>query len=88
MAKKLGRHKKKTVSTKDLWEYRQIISVPPYLIRNRFSRRRYIVPVNEDIDNAICSNACETYGLLLANFGYALLPGYEILENPDLITYR
>jgi DNA-binding transcriptional LysR family regulator len=88
LAKELRRHKKKTVSTKDLWEYHQIISVPPYLIRNLFSRRRYIVPVNEDIDNAICSNACETYGLLLANFGYALLPGYEILENSDLVTYR
>lgn len=88
LAKELRKHKKKTVSTKDLWEYRQIISVPPYLIRNLFSRRRYIVPVNEDIDNAICSNASETYGLLLANFGYALLPGYEILDNSDLITYK
>ncbi len=88
LAKELRKHKKKTVSTKDLWEYRQIISVPPYLIRNLFSRRRYIVPVNEDIDNAICSNASETYGLLLANFGYALLPGYEILDNSDLVTYK
>lgn len=88
LAKELRKHKKKTVSTKDLWEYRQIISVPPYLIRNLFSRRRYIVPVNEDIDNAICSNASETYGLLLANFGYALLPGYEMLDNSDLVTYK
>ena len=73
LAKDLKAHKKKTVTTKDLWGYRQIISVPPYLIRNLFSRRRYIVPVNEDIDNAICSNASETYGLLLANFGYAFI---------------
>ena len=88
LAKELRKHKKKTVTTQDLWDYRQIISVPPYLIRNLFSRRRYIVPVNEDIDNAICSNASETYGLLLANFGYALLPGYEILDHKDLVTYK
>ena len=80
LAKDLKAHKKKTVTTKDLWEYRQIISVPPYLIRNLFSRRRYIVPVNEEADNAICTNATEAYGLLLANYGYALLAGYEILE--------
>ena len=88
LAKELRKHKKKTVTTQDLWDYRQIISVPPYLIRNLFSRRRYIVPVNEDIDNAICSNASETYGMLLANFGYALLPGYEILDHKDLVTYK
>ena len=88
LAKEIKQHKKKTVTTQDLWDYRQIISVPPYLIRNLFSRRRYIVPVNEDIDNAICSNACEAYGLLLANFGYALLPGYEILDHKDLVTFK
>ena len=88
LAKELKAHKKKTVTTKDLWEYRQIISVPPYLIRNLFSRRRYIVPVNEEVDNAICTNATEAYGLLLANYGYALLAGYEILQHKDLITFK
>lgn len=88
LAKELKAHKKKTVTTKDLWEYRQIISVPPYLIRNLFSRRRYIVPVNEEVDNAICTNATEAYGLLLANYGYALLAGYEILQHKDLVTYK
>ena len=88
LAKDLIAHKKKTVTTKDLWGYRQIISVPPYLIRNLFSRRRYIVPVNEEADNAICTNATEAYGLLLANYGYALLAGYEILEHKDLVTFK
>ena len=88
LAKDLKAHKKKTVTTKDLWEYRQIISVPPYLIRNLFSKRRYIVPVNEEADNAICTNATEAYGLLLANYGYALLAGYEILEHKDLVTFK
>lgn len=88
LAKALKAHKKKTVTTNDLWEYRQIISVPPYLVRNLFSRRRYIVPVNENVDNAICTNANEAYGLLLANYGYALLAGYEILDNKDLVTFK
>ena len=88
LAKELKAHNKKTVTTKDLWEYRQIISVPPYLIRNLFSRRRYIVPVNEEVDNAICTNATEAYGLVLANYGYALLAGYEILQHKDLITFK
>ena len=88
LVKGFKEHKNKTVTTQDLWAYRQIISVPPYLIRNLFSKRRYIVPVNEDIDNAICSNACEAYGLLLVNFGYALLPGYEILDHKDLVTFK
>ena len=74
LAKDLKAHKKKTVTTKDLWEYRQIISVPPYLIRNLFSRRRYIVPVNEEADNAISTNATEAYGLLLANYGICFYP--------------
>ncbi|MBO4909653.1 MAG: LysR family transcriptional regulator [Lachnospiraceae bacterium] len=88
LAQELKKQNKKTVTTNDLWQYRQIISVPPYLIRNLFSRRRYIVPVNEDVDNAICTNANEAYGLLLANFGYALLAGYEILEHRDLVSFK
>lgn len=88
LAKDLMKHKKKTVTTNDLWSYRQIISVPPYLLRNFFSRGRYIVPVNDDMDNAICSNANEAYGLLLAGFGYTFLPGFEIMDHPDLITFK
>ena len=88
LSKDLMKHKKKTVTTNDLWQYRQIISVPPYLLRNFFSRGRYIVPVNDDLDNAICSNANEAYGLLLAGFGYTFLPGFEIMDHPDLITFK
>lgn len=88
LATELLKHKKATVTTNDLWEYRQIISVPPYLLRNFFSRGRYIVPVNDDLDNAICSNANEAYGLLLAGFGYAFLPEFEIIDHPDLVTFQ
>lgn len=79
---------KDTVSTEDLWQTRQVISIPPYLLKNFFSRGRHIVPVNDDMDNAICSNANETYGLLLAGFGYAYLPEHEIMDHPDLITFH
>ena len=88
LAKDLMKHKKEIVTTNDLWKYRQIISVPPYLLRNFFSRGRYIVPVNDDLDNTICSNANETYGLLLAGFGYAFLPGFEVIDHPDLVTFK
>ena len=79
-----------TFSTYDLLFFRftRNKSYTSYLIRNLFSRRRYIVPVNEEADNAICTNATEAYGLLLANYGYALLAGYEILEHKDLVTFK
>ena len=87
LAKELKKHRKKSVTTQDLWEYRQIISVPPYLLKSFFSRGRHIVPVNDDIDNAICANANETYGLILAGFGYAYLPEHEIIEHPGIVTF-
>ena len=36
----------------------------------------------------ICANAAEAYGLLLANYGYALLAGYEILQHKNLVTFK
>ncbi len=84
----LKKSKKKAVSTEDLWNYRQIISIPPYLLGNFFSRGRHIVPVNDDMDNAICSNANETYGLLLADYGYAYLPEHQIMKHPDIVTFK
>ena len=47
-----------------------------------------LIPGNEEADNAICTNATKAYGLLLANYGYALLAGYEILEHKDLVTFK
>ncbi len=40
------------------------------------------------MDNAICSNANEAYGLLLAGFGYAYLPEHEIMKHPELIVFK
>ncbi len=88
LARDLKKKKKKTVTTEDLWDYRQIISIPPYLLGNFFSRGHHIVPVNENTDNAICSNANETYGLLIAGFGYAYLPEHQIMSHPDIVTFQ
>ena len=88
LAGAIKKRKNKTITTDDLWEYRQIISIPPYLLGNFFSRGRHIVPVNDDLDNAICSNANEAYGLLLSGFGYAFLPEHEIMKHPDIIIFK
>lgn len=48
----------------------------------------YTCMVNDDLDNTICSNASEAYGLLLSGFGYAFLPEHEIMKHPDIITFK
>lgn len=88
LAEGLLKKGKTSVTTKDVWDYRQIIAIPPYLLNNFFSRGRHIVPVNDDIDNSICSNANEAYGLILSGFGYAYLPEHEIIDHPDIITFK
>ena len=88
LVKEKKKDRKKTTTTEELCEYRQVIAVPPYLLRKYFSRGRSIVPVNDNLDNVVCSNAGEAYGLLLAGFGYALLPENVILKHPDLVVYE
>lgn len=77
-----------TVTTEQIWKYRQVVAIPPYLLKNYFSRGRYIVPVNDDLDNAVCSNANEAYGLVLAGFGYAFIPEHQFMPHPDLAIFR
>lgn len=77
-----------TISTEDLWQYRQIIAIPPYLMKNQFSRGRRIVPVNDDMDNIICINTNEAYALVLAGLGYAYIPHHLIMEHPDLLVWE
>lgn len=72
------------VSSDDLWPQRQIIDIPPYLLRNTFSRGHRIVPVNDALDNIICSNISEAYSLALAGVGYALIPEHLIIPHPQL----
>ena len=75
----------KEISSENLWKYRQIISIPPYLMKNYFSRGHHIVPVNDNLDNCICINTSEAYALVLSGFGYSLIPEHLIMKHPDLI---
>lgn len=84
--KKLSKDKDEMfeVDSQTLYDYRQIISIPPYLMKNYFSRGHKIVPVNENLDNTICINTNEAYGLTLSGFGYSLIPEHLIMNHPDL----
>ncbi len=74
----------KSVSSADLWPHRQIIDIPPYLLKNFFSRGHHIVPVNDALDNIVCSTASEAYSLVLAGAGFALVPDHLLMKHPDL----
>lgn len=75
---------KNTVSTAEIFPYRQIISIPPYLMKNAFSRGHRIVPANDTLHNCIVTNTAEAYALLLAGAGYCLLPEYALLPDLDI----
>lgn len=68
-----------------LYNHRQIISIPPYLMRSYFSRGHKIVPVNDSLNNTICINANEAYGLVLSGLGYSLIPEHLIMPHSGLI---
>lgn len=74
----------RVVHSDELWSYRQIVEIPPYLMRNYFSRGAYIVQVNENLDNVLCSNVSEAYGLVLAGLGFAFVPGHLVMPHPDI----
>ncbi|MCR5666499.1 MAG: LysR family transcriptional regulator [Eubacterium sp.] len=73
-----------SVTTKQLWPCEQVVAIPPYLLKQYFSRGRKIISVNEDLTNIICSNTNEAYGLVLGEFGYAMIPRHMIMPHPDL----
>ncbi|MGN0193686.1 MAG: LysR family transcriptional regulator [Pseudoramibacter sp.] len=81
LAEKYKRKRKKTVSSEDLAAYRQVIDIPPYLLKNAFSRGHKIIPVNDTFQNLIVTNSTEAYALVLAGAGFCLLPEY--LTIPD-----
>ncbi|MCR5089189.1 MAG: LysR family transcriptional regulator [Oscillospiraceae bacterium] len=76
------------VSTEQIWPYRQIIAIPPYLLKKYFSRGRSLLPVNDQVDNIICSNINEAYALILSGIGYAMLPEYLNVDHPDVLYLR
>jgi DNA-binding transcriptional LysR family regulator len=66
LAQACKKRRQKSVSSADIWPYRQIIDIPPYLLKHVFSRGHHIVPVNDELDNIICANTSEAYNLVLA----------------------
>lgn len=75
------------ISTKDVWDCRQVLSIPSYLLKGFFSRGERIIPVNNALDNLILANANEAYSMVLAGFGYAMLPGHLLMPHPDLVFF-
>ena len=70
-----------------LWEYPQVVQIPPYLLKNVFSKGSHILPVNEKLDNILCSFASEVYGLVKAGFGFAFVPEYLAIPDRELVFY-
>ena len=78
------KRRKKCVSSLDLWPHRQIIAIPPYLLKHSFSRGHRIIPVNDELDNMLCATISEAYNLVLAGTGFALIPEHLALPHKEL----
>lgn len=87
-SKFLDPKEEKAISTETLWPYRQILAIPPYLLKNYYSRGLRIIPVNEALDNIICMNANEAYALVEAGFGYAMIPEFLLRDSPKVICVK
>ncbi|MCD8193528.1 MAG: LysR substrate-binding domain-containing protein [Tannerellaceae bacterium] len=74
------------ITTEELWTYRQILNIPPYLLKSFYSRGYRILPVNDELDNIICSSTPEALGLALAGLGYTMVPEHHFTERDDLIA--
>ncbi len=79
------KRRRKCVSSEDFWPYRQIIDIPPYLLKHIFSRGHRIVPVNDELDNIICATTSEAYNLALAGAGFSLIPEHLALPHKELV---
>ncbi|MCR4790497.1 MAG: LysR family transcriptional regulator [Treponemataceae bacterium] len=85
---KIAKKQKLTeISQNLIWDYPQVVQIPPYLLKNVFSKGSHIIPVNEKLDNIICSFASEVYALVKENFGFALVPEYLAIPDRDLVFY-
>ena len=85
---KMAKRKKLTeISQEVLWDYTQVVQIPPYLLKNVFSKGSHILPVNDKLNNIICSFAPEVYALVKAGFGFAFVPEYLALPDKGLIFY-
>ena len=78
------KRRRKSVSSEDMWPHRQVIAIPPYLLKHVFSRGHHIVPVNDELDNILCATTSEAYNLALAGAGFALIPQHLTLPHKEL----
>ena len=77
-----------TVITDDFWEYSQVIAIPSYLLVNNFINKHPILPVNEKVTNYNCSNNAEAYGMVLAGFGFSMIPTHLLMPHPNLRFFK
>ncbi|MBR1402742.1 MAG: LysR family transcriptional regulator [Treponema sp.] len=85
---KLAKKNKLTeISQEMLWDYPQVVHIPPYLLKNIFSKGSHVIPVNEKLDNVLCSFASEVYALVKADFGFAFVPEHLAIPDKELIFY-
>lgn len=80
----LARQCQKAVSTADFWPYRQIIAIPPYLMKRAFSHGHRCIPINDALDNIVCATTSEAYNLALAGAGFALIPHHLAMPHAGL----
>ncbi len=73
------------ITTEELWNYRQILSIPPYLLKNFYSRGYRILPVNDELDNIICCSTHEALGLASAGLGYTMIPEHHFIDYDELL---
>lgn len=76
--------KDREIITDDFWPYSQILAIPPYLMVNNHMSRHTILPVNDNVINYSCSNNTEAYGMILAGFGFCMVPGHLVMMHPEL----
>lgn len=88
LARECKKRRKKCVSSTDLWLHRQIIAIPPYLLKHTFSRGHHIIPVNDELDNMLCTTISEAYNLVLAGAGFALIPEHLALPHKELAFFQ
>ena len=87
LARECKKRRKKCVSSQDLWPHRQIIAIPPYLLKHTFSRGHHIIPVNDGLDNMLCATISEAYNLVLAGAGFALIPEHLALPHKEMAFF-
>ena len=87
VVKEAKKKKLSEISQDLLWNYPQVVQIPPYLLKNVFSKGSHILPVNEKLNNIVCSFASEVYALVKAGFGFAFVPEYLALPDKELIFF-